>query len=403
MRILVVNNQRGLVGGLETYLHSLIPALHGCGHQVALLYMTEAAGDDPGIDSGGGCGVAWRAEERAAKIPDEVANWNPDVVYLNEPPPLQLHALLVDRFPVVMFAHGHTGACATGRKMHAFPQPIPCSRRCGPACLVLHYPRRCGGLNPLTMVRSYRTQMANQALLGKYRAIAVASEYMRTEYLRHGVDANRLHVVSLPPSGMEADPNPPARQGARNRLLFLGRLTDLKGVDYLLRAVGPAERALGRRLSLTVAGRGAEEVRLRALAQQLRLNVEFTGWLDPTERMRRIRENDLLAAPSIWPEPFGLVGIEAGCAGLPAAAFDVGGITEWLRPGESGEIAPGNPPAARGLADAIVRALASPDHYQDLSRGAWEVARRFTLANHLDKLLPILERAAQERGSLTPC
>lgn len=403
MRILVVNNQRGLVGGLETYLHGLFPALHASGHQVALLYKNEASDGAPGIDSGGGCEVVWRGDDLTPGIPDEVESWNPDVVYLNEPPSFPLHSALVDRFPVVMFAHGYFGACATGRKMHAFPQPIPCTRRCGPVCLVLHYPRRCGGLSPLTMVRSYRTQMANQTLLGKYRAIAVASEYMRVEYLRHRVAEDRLHVVPLPPSVVEADPRPPSRQGARNRVLFLGRLTDLKGVDYLLQAIGPAERELARPLSLTVAGAGAEESRLRALARQLQLNVNFTGWLDSAERMRRMRESDLLAAPSIWPEPFGLVGIEAGCTGLPAVAFDVGGITEWLQPGKSGEIAPGNPPTPRGLTDALVRALARPDHYQDLSRGAWEVARRFTLSTHLEKLLPILERAAQKTGALTRC
>ena len=45
-----------------------------------------------------------------------------------------------------------------------------------------------------------------------------------------------------------------------------------------------------------------------------------------------------------------MVGIEAGAYGLPAVAFDVGGISDWLIPGFSGELAPGNPPAAEGLA-----------------------------------------------------
>ena len=117
MRILVVNNQRGLVGGLETYLHVLFPALHASGHQVALLYKTEAAGDGPGIDSGGGVEAVWRGDESLAAVPEEVAAWNPDVVYLNEPPSLPLHSVLVEQFPVVMFAHGYFGACATGRKI----------------------------------------------------------------------------------------------------------------------------------------------------------------------------------------------------------------------------------------------------------------------------------------------
>jgi glycosyltransferase involved in cell wall biosynthesis len=400
LRILVANHHRGLVGGLETYLQCVIPALDARGHEVALLYKAEAQDSNARIDSGGGCRLVWRVPEPGSNLPGELASWRPDVVYLHEPPDSECHKSLLDRFSVVMFAHSYYGACATGRKMHAFPQPVPCSRRCGPGCLILHYPRRCGGLSPITMVRGYRSQMANQALLGRHSAMAVASEHMRTEYLRHGVEPDRIHVLPLPPAGVDLDPDPPARSTSRDRLLFIGRLIDVKGVDYLLQALGPAQQALGRPLSLTVAGTGSEETKLRTLSRQMGLKVEFTGWLGLTERIRLMRENDLLVAPSLWPEPFGLVGIEAGCVGLPAVAYDVGGITEWLEAGRSGELAPGNPPTALGLADAIVRTLFDPGHYQSLSHGAWEVARRFTLAAHLDRLLPILERAATEGASV---
>jgi glycosyltransferase involved in cell wall biosynthesis len=85
--------------------------------------------------------------------------------------------------------------------------------------------------------------------------------------------------------------------------------------------------------------------------------------------------------------------------GVPAVAYDVGGIKDWLHPGASGELAPGDPPTVAGLTDAIVRALADPAHYESLSRGAWETARTFTLASHLQTLLPILESAAGQGAS----
>ena len=115
-----------------------------------------------------------------------------------------------------------------------------------------------------------------------------------------------------------------------------------------------------------------------------------------------MREADLLAVPSVWPEPFGLVGIEAGCVGLPAVAFAVGGIPDWLIPGKSGELAPGDPPTADGLALAIVRALADPTPLQRLRIGAWEVARTFRPGRHLDELERILDAAhpAAEGGAL---
>jgi glycosyltransferase involved in cell wall biosynthesis len=72
-------------------------------------------------------------------------------------------------------------------------------------------------------------------------------------------------------------------------------------------------------------------------------------------------------------------------------AYGVGGIHDWLIPGESGELAPGDPPTVEGLAAAIVRALGDPAHYANLCRGALEVAARFTLQTHLTKLESILD------------
>jgi glycosyltransferase involved in cell wall biosynthesis len=107
-----------------------------------------------------------------------------------------------------------------------------------------------------------------------------------------------------------------------------------------------------------------------------------------------MREADLLAAPSIWPEPFGLGGIEAGCVGLPTVAYATGGVLDWLVPGETGECAPGDAPTAAGLADAIVRALADPKHWAALRQGAWEKAREFTREKHMNLLESVLGSAA---------
>jgi glycosyltransferase involved in cell wall biosynthesis len=397
VRILIVTNNRGLVGGVETYLQALLPALDHRNHAVALLYHADASDGSTAIDCGVACSGSWSdADSNPDVLLRKVSDWNPSVVYLHDPPSLELHAMLLERFPVVMFAHSYYGACPTGQKMNAFPVPIPCARPCGPACLVLHYSRRCGGLSPITMIRGYRNEMGRKTLLRRHAAVVVASKHMRTEYLRQGVSPDRVHVAPLPPPRLQADPQPPVVRSQQGRLLFIGRLMRTKGTDYLIRALPEAQRRLPQALSLTVAGSGAEEKPLRELAQQLRLPVNFTGWLNTEERVRRMRDADLLVVPSLWPEPFGLVGIEAGCVGLPAVAYASGGIPDWLTPGESGELAPSSPPSVDGLADAIVRALQDPRHYQNLCRGAWKTAQRFTISSHLEDLLPVLEAAAQE-------
>jgi len=103
--------------------------------------------------------------------------------------------------------------------------------------------------------------------------------------------------------------------------------------------------------------------------------------------------------PSLWPEPFGLVGIEAGHLGVPAVGYAVGGIPDWLIAGVSGELAPGDPPSPRGLADAIVRALSNHDHYNRLCAGARQTAELFSVDQHVNHLEAILSRIT--RGTST--
>lgn len=135
------------------------------------------------------------------------------------------------------------------------------------------------------------------------------------------------------------------------------------------------------------------------MASRLGVEVEFAGWVSGDRREEVITQSDLLAVPSLWPEPFGLVGLEAACLGVPAVGYAVGGIPEWLIPGVSGELAPGNPPTVEGLSAAIVRALEDHEHYHRLSLGAWKTSQQFSLSSHLDKLESVFNAVAGHRSA----
>jgi glycosyltransferase involved in cell wall biosynthesis len=232
--------------------------------------------------------------------------------------------------------------------------------------------------------------------LQKYGAVLVGSAHMYREFEQHGVLPTQLHLVPLPnpESGLSVDS--PVRTAPQGRLLFIGRLTRLKGAERLLRAVPIAIDRLGSRLTVTIAGDGPERARLQMLAQRLGVSVHFLGWVDDHRKATLMRESDLLVVPSLWPEPFGLVGIEAGTHGLPAAAYEVGGITDWLIAGHNGELASGDPPTVQGLAAAIVRALSDTEHYLNLCRKARDVASRFSLEAHISRLETILIKVTSE-------
>ncbi|MDY3558322.1 glycosyltransferase family 4 protein [Gemmata sp. JC673] len=393
MRILIATSHRAVVGGVETYLRAALPLLRGRGHEVGLLCANPAPADAPVIDAA--CpGLVVQFAPDPGRAVAVAAGWRPDVVFTHELPDPAADAALAERFPTVYFAHNYAGACVSGTKCHAAPAPQPCARALGPMCLALYGPRRCGGLNPLTAVRLYRTNRRRQATFPRYRAVLVASEHMAREVVRNGAPTERVHLVPLFPTGTSPDARPPVPKPRTGRVLFVGRITRLKGWNELLAAVPAASAQLGRPLTLVVAGDGPDRAAFEAGARARGVPAEFLGWVGPERREAEMRAADVLAAPSIWPEPFGLVGIEAGCVGLPAVAFATGGIPDWLRAGVSGELAPSSP-NSEALAAALVRALSDEGHWQRLRIGAWEAAKRFTPEAHQEKLVTILEAAAQ--------
>lgn len=397
MRILIATSHRNMVGGVEKYLQEILPCLAQRGHELALVYeyrfspaQERVDRPDLGIPS---LGIAESGTEAALRF---VRDWKPDLVYSQGIMAAGFQSTLLDEYPTVFYAHNYVGTCASGEKCHAFPSPQPCDRRFGPMCLVLYYPRRCGGLNPLTMWKMYQRTAESNAQIPRYSAILVASAHMRREYERHGAQPQKIQLAPLPNPNEGAQFQASTRSITRGNLLFLGRLTQLKGAAELLRAIPLAERQLGRPLNVTVAGDGPQRGHLEKLALRNQLTAEFTGWVGGARKADLMAQADLLVAPSLWPEPFGLVGIEAGALGLPAAGYDVGGISDWLVPGYSGELAPGHPPTAEGLAEAITRALSDPSHYAALCRGAREVAARFTLAAHVSQLEATLEAVCSQ-------
>jgi glycosyltransferase involved in cell wall biosynthesis len=400
VRILITTSQRNVIGGVEKYLQSLAPSLLDRGHSVALLYEHELEHAAETIDPPKAGLPAWCSRVGRNTCLEMIAGWDPEIVYAHGLEDPSLEAALTSRYPTIFYAHTYGGTCISGRKCHLWPRPQPCKRQFGPQCLLVYYPRRCGGLNPTTAWRMFREQSRRNANLQRYEAVLVASQHMYQELQRHGVSRDRLHLLPLPPTDI-AMAHPPERT-PQGRVLFLGRLVDVKGVRYLLEAIPLAERKLGRALEVTIAGDGAERGKLEALARQRRVAAEFVGWTSGPEKLNLLRRADLLAVPSLWPEPFGLVGIEGGCLGLPAVGFAVGGIPDWLIPGVSGELAPGNPPTIEGLAEAMVRALKDLEHYRRLSRGAWEVAQRYSLDRHLSQLESIFALSNHQSACLAP-
>jgi glycosyltransferase involved in cell wall biosynthesis len=265
------------------------------------------------------------------------------------------------------------------------------------------------------MAREYGRQSRRLDLLQRYHRIFTPSNHMREEYLRHGFTADQLAVVELAvdshemldvdaiTDGEEADAPTRSARGwvGPLRLLFLGRMDRMKGGRLLLDAL-PKLAKRDRPLRLVLAGDGPERRqwehearRLVARAPRGRIEVVFEGWVDAARRAELLSDSDLLMIPSLWPEPFGLVGREAGLHGVPSIAFAVGGIPDWLVDDVNGCLASGDPPSVDGLVAATNRAVRDPATYRRLSRGAARYSRAFDARHGVGVVAAELEKVAR--------
>ena len=393
MRIAIASWSRRQVGGSEVYLNNIIPELVKLNYEVAFWHeMDEPAGRSQitlpdGVPSW--CVKDWGG----ARALTALREWNPDLIYAHGLRDPALEAATLTIAPGVFYAHAHYGTCISGSRVFQQPSISPCQRRFGARCLVSYLPRRCGGLNPLTMIREYRLQESRLRLLRKYKVILTNSNHMRLEYARHELQADCAPL----PVEMEVTQLTPRQEQSPWRLLFLGRMDKLKGGRILLEALPQVQAALGR-LHVDFAGDGPAKSHWQQYAAQLsashpELSIRFHGWIGRADRQKLFAQTDLLVMPSVWAEPFGSVGLEAGSHGIPTAAFDFGGIRDWLNNGVNGYLAASDPPTAAGLGDAIVRCLHSPETHARLRRGAVQVARRFTTLAHVDVLTGAFDRA----------
>ncbi len=395
MRILFAHDRLGAHGGAESNICHTARELKIRGHTVGLLH---------GPATGRGEG-AWREifSERlplaaaSPAITAEIAldRFRPDVVYAhNLPDPAVLAALTHAGLPRVRMLHDHQSFCLRGCKYHPWSRR-PCTRALSPFCV---FPcgggiaRDRGGAASFQWV-SYSARKSALALTRGFHRVIVASAYMREELLRNGFDPATIEIhAPVPPPALDESTAIPSTR-APHRIIFAGQLARGKGVDVLLASLARVRVPF----ECVIAGDGHHRAHCEALSRRLGLadRVSFLGYLPPEQLDAHYRDSALAVVSSVWPEPFGLSGLEAMRHGLPVVAFDTGGIREWLRDGETGFVAPWMNREA--LAARIELLLRDPELGRRLgAQGRAFAAARFDFSRYISTLERLFARVAAE-------
>lgn len=225
--------------------------------------------------------------------------------------------------------------------------------------------------------------------------ITATGMHLAAETTRYAPPGTPITVV---PYGVDVDRFLPARRGASGHVVIgaVSRLSQEKGVRYLIDAFAQLRERYAGQVSLRVAGDGPERPRLEAQIQRLGLesSVELCGWVDHKEVPDFLRELDVFVLPSTW-EGFGVAAVEASAVELPVVATNVYGIPDAVREGATGLLVPPRDPGS--LARAVGRLVEEPALRESMGKAGREyVTRHYSWSYNAEQMASIYQRLVRQ-------
>jgi len=222
--------------------------------------------------------------------------------------------------------------------------------------------------------------------------------YVTDDIRRHYDDDHRglqRHTVrnGIPPLDRTAFPRPDDLPTGSTLLGIVGRISEVKGIEHALAALGDGEATRGAHIAVIGTGPLEAALKTQAAAAGLQDRIHFLGFR--TNIYDYLAHIDALLMPSLHEGlPYTL--LEAMSLGKPVLASDVGGLAEVLRDNETGLLFPAKDPAA--IARAVRRLVEEPDLGPRLGAAAAREQRaRYTLDAMLDRYVEIYREAIERR------
>jgi phosphatidylinositol alpha-mannosyltransferase len=198
------------------------------------------------------------------------------------------------------------------------------------------------------------------------------------------------HVI---PNGVDvlAPPTGPKPHSEELRVLFIGRPEERKGLPVLLQAFeGLVEHVPAR---LTVIGSSDEDVKRYLSDESVEDRIDTLGRVDGSELWRNLHEADVLCAPSLAGESFGMVLTEAFAAGTPVIASEIAGYADVVTDGVDGILVP--PADAQRLAEELQGLYLEPDRRARMGVAARASAQRYAWPNVAAQVEQVYERVQE--------
>jgi glycosyltransferase involved in cell wall biosynthesis len=242
---------------------------------------------------------------------------------------------------------------------------------------------------PLAIFGWFLERFVVRLVYGGVPAVAI-SESTRQELRQVGFDPAKVAVVR---PGLDH-----ARYGVDSvrpeprRLVYVGRLRHYKRLDTLIRLTKDLSAEFPD-IKLDVVGIGEDRPYLEGLVgrEGVADRVVFHGYADHDEKVRLLQQGWVFVMPSLN-EGWGISVLEANACGLPAVAFDVPGLNESIRDGETGLLGR----SYEELRDRVRTLFVDPDQRRRLSEEAARWSAQFDWDATARQLLGVLGAVCPE-------
>ena len=218
----------------------------------------------------------------------------------------------------------------------------------------------------------------------------VISDSTKEDLVKRGLPADDIHVIHCGIDHTLYHPDPGMEKDAVPTVIYLGRLKKYKSIDHLLRAFSLSLKQIPE-AKLVLVGEGDFKDNLMNLAKGLDIKdrVEFTGFVEQQEKVRRLRKAWVAVCPSLK-EGWGLTNIEANACGTPVIASNVPGLKDSVIHGETGILYEYGD--VRELSRLLVRILSDPPYREKLRQGGLTWAEKFSWDEAADRTLELMEQ-----------
>lgn len=247
-----------------------------------------------------------------------------------------------------------------------------------------------------------KIRFVNEARVARASDVVIAWTEGEAEHITREFDVDTDKIVIVPPGvDTERFVSSPTSSDTRTRtrILYVGRLDALKGVDLLIKAFAlVVGRGVDAELQIVGGGSADEFRRVLGRISQLRLTdrVKLPGVLPQSELPKIYSNSDCIVAPSFH-ETFGLAVLEAAACETPAIAADVDGLRAIVVNGETGYLI--DERDAQLYADKIVELMGNDKVRSEMSKAARKRAETLSWDATVSGLVNVYNRIARPRAA----